>query len=460
MLFLSCDRFDNTFPVKISEDVLIAEFILDFNEKATGYLRANEIDDVLSYFSEDYLNSGFTVSDLIDFFFSVAEWSSEAQIEAKAIIGSGNRRAFNLSVTDNTDVDSTWVDYVAKIGDQYKWVGNRQLIAVEEFLVFFQEEATNYLRDNDIDNVLCFFSDDYLNSGITKDDLADFFNSISWSPEAIIEVSSARNRNTSYTISVLDAVSDVDSTWVDYVEYTNEQFLWVGNKQTMIELVVLAQSFTALSCRFCPDASGRLHEIESIYPDNFIFIDYHNGDSLSVYNNFAEEVTYYRDSIGQLNMPTVVFQGQTIIRGAGSNINRYLPTVQTLLAVEPEIGIQIIEHSVVNRDITGSVKIVFNPDKPPTSSDNLYLYYLVYQREVPGAIYQYDTSKTASRVVRARGSVPIVSLESDQVIQFSLASTKHLTQDTFLLVWVQKIADIGTWSADDKILNAVRKPLF
>jgi thiol-disulfide isomerase/thioredoxin len=326
-----------------------------------------------------------------------------------------------------------------------------------EFLEIFEETATNYLRENDISKVMSFFANDYLNLGITKSDLFDFFLDKEWSPVADIVVSniSSSNRIKAFNLSVTDNEADVDSTWVDFLENRNGHFLWVGNRQMPrepIEQVVLAQSFTGLWCPTCPDASGRLHTIESIYPDNFIFIDYHINDALAIYSNFAEERSYYNNIN---NLPTVVFQGQAIVR----NLNIFQTTVEAILAVETEITFEDLEFSVENRDITGSIKIVFNPDNPPVSIENLYLYALIYQHEVPGFVYTTDPSKTASRVVRGRSRVPIEYLQSNQTLEFSVTSLFDITDDSYLVVWIQQMAG-ASLASGDRILNVVRKPLF
>ena len=331
----------------------------------------------------------------------------------------------------------------------------REFETVDEFRENFTVSATNYLRNDDIESLMTFYSDMYKNNGVSKDSLATIFASRNWSEQAEIIVTSIPGQRTRFNIEVRD--SEFTVSWSDVIRLEAGNYIWYGNQMEPIEArqVVIAQVFTALHCANCPNASEALHTIAMAFPYNFIYLKCHvGGDSLSNYSNFREESVYYSSS-DRIPQPTVVFQGQTtIIGGTSAQTERYPQVVQDFIAQDAAIVVNDLKHSVNNRTITGSVVLNFTTLNP----ENLYLYYVVYEKETT-ATYESRPTMHAGNVVRARGSQPLNNLWDGQRIDFEFESTRHLGDDTYLVVWVQRIQDINRRSDSDAILNAIRQKL-
>jgi hypothetical protein len=204
----------------------------------------------------------------------------------------------------------------------------------------------------------------------------------------------------------------------------------------------------------CPNVSNALSDIADAFPDNFIYLKYHTAnDSLALYDNFLLERTYY-------DLPTVqpitIFQGQTIILGGTqANIERYPQIVSDLLSQEAEITLEILESSVTGRSVSGIVALNFYA----LDTTNLYLYVVVYEKETT-APYIFQPALNAKNVVRGRHSQPLTNIVSGQRVNFTLETQRHLAHDTYIVVWVQRIADINRFSPTDRILNATYQRLF
>lgn len=335
----------------------------------------------------------------------------------------------------------------------------QQLVTIsqKEFEEIFVQQANAYLKNNNITSLMEFYSDNYLNSGMTKEDIKSYFLSKVWTDSVSLEI--ARNIDTkqsSYTIRLKDELISVDTTWTDHLQKVNNKWLWYGDRQGEVEVnkqVVLVQAFTNLRCQNCPQSEAKLKEIYLANPHNYIILKYHlgAGDSLAgAYSHFSEERTYYN----QNNPPVAVFQGQNVLVGASESVlNAYESVSNNLLSQEAQLDIEIDSYTVSAYYVSANINIDFKD----VNQENLYLYYAVYEEETD-AVNTYSNLK-ASNVVRARGRQTLIPGETS--VSFSLDSPKYIANDTFLVVWIQKIVDISAHNQEtDKIYNAVKQKLY
>ena len=328
-------------------------------------------------------------------------------------------------------------------------------ITIQEFVQIFNTNSTNYLKNNNISAIMNYFSDDYLNNGIIKNDISAYFISINWTQEALINITpySSAGKLFAYNFNIKDTGNSIDTTWVDYLKFESGKYIWSGNQTQAIEnpkQVVLAQAMTALNCPSCPYSEQKLHFLETLYPNSFIFLEYHFFDSLSVYNNFNDERIYYNIT----STPMVVFQGQTkIAGGTQASLDLYQPVVESFLNQDAEINIKNLEFTVENNTVTGSVVLNFDQIK----TDNLYIHYAIYEKETTAMNY---INEPASHVVRARGKHLLENLQNNSQINFELTSTKYLDSDTYLVIWVQRMMNLNSQHENDKIFNAIKQKLY
>jgi len=336
-----------------------------------------------------------------------------------------------------------------------------------DFITSFADTTTYFLRENDIDAVMSFYSPDYINGGMTFADREDFYRSVQWTEVAEMTISPAASRaNGGYDVTITDG--EETYSWVDYAERHGVSFWWVGSQRPY--QVVLTESFTGIYCQYCPLASQKLHEISEIYPNRFIFIEYFSraNDPLGIleYNRFQREKTYY----GVTSEPFTAFHGGiNTINGLGPNnsfLANYQLIIERLINTEATISLSNLSCSINGDDISGSVKIAFTE----TVNPDLYLHYAVYEETVQESQFYYQQSIPVSHAVCARGYQPLdANTPSGQTINFTLqvpAQTTNnyhlypLDTDTKLVVWVQRKQNDNTYVQGDQVFYAVEKPLF
>jgi len=432
------------------------QFMEYFLTNARAYLAANDIPPLLKYYSPDYQNGDEDYADIAAMYSRT--WTPAVQLFAwpNGIAG------WMIYLTD-ADFFYMWDDYVEKPAEKYLWVGKPMTEA--EFVQAFVEEASGLLAEHDVEELLKYYWSDYKNGTITFADMADYYRSQEWTAEVAVSVTPIRkNRSsTAYSISITDPGLEYQYSWVDYADKPNNRFLWVGNQpEANPNQVVLVETFTGLACQYCPLASERLEELNHTYPTQFIFIEYFSraNDPLGIleYNRFAREKTYY----GVTSEPYAAFQGQMFFNGLGPNnafLNQYQPTLEGLIDDEATIVIKDLTCSIANDVVSGSVTLTIG--EPDTR--NLYLFYAVYEEELPERAFVYFPNIPVVHAVRARGYRALEDPVSGGEQSFSLqvpAQTYPLDSDIVLVVWVQRMQNGVTRADGDKVFFAVKRELY
>ena len=464
-VIVSCDRFSRDFAPVMTR----AEFVENFNSKATNYLQEGNTNGLMSFFDNGYKNG---LTDVLEIF--SRDWSNQAIITVEEL--SQTRQiatftAYEITISDEESeiADVSWIDYLSEVSPGvFLWVGNGKTVQEVEFIEGFNVNAKTYLLESKIEDLMNLYSNNYMNDGSDRNDMELLFNPetpIEWTTNVVLQATDYGR--TAYRIVLKDEVAGVDTTWVDYVGVSGEEYLWVGNQDEgdpeKFSRVVFAQGFTGLDCQSCPLSSNRLKEIAKKYPENFVYIKYHSGntsfgDSLILYNRFRDEVVYY----GAFSNPAATFQGEALISGT-NNLNSYQTSVERLLKETPELRLNDLQFAVNNRTITGSVSINFTQ----LDTEHLYLHYAVIEKIVEGAKNSYANPPTdADNVVRGRGRHLMVNLTSGSTVNFDLLSQKPLvypsgaSRDMYVVVWVQRmINDDGVRHMEDKILDVIKKDI-
>jgi len=326
----------------------------------------------------------------------------------------------------------------------------------DEFVVNFSQQANIKLKNNDINALMDYYSDSYLNDGLNKDDMRAFFMSQNWTDSTMLFIEKVfNNKPFAYNFNLTDSTIHYNKNWVDYLQKINDKWFWVGNKENETEIpqkVVIAQAFTQLTCQSCPNSEAVLNDILQDNPNNFIVLKYHVNDSLATYSQPTIEFSYY----GLQTMPTVIFDGRNKIVGASDTaLNSYQAIADNMLAEEPELFLEIEFYEVLGQTVSGSVNISFDNN---LDLDNLYLYYLVYEEETEALNH---ANQKATKVVRERKRMILENLENNSVHNFSLESSYFHDTDLYLVVWVQRIVNTSSQNTEtDKIYNAVKQRLY
>jgi len=433
------------------------QFMEYFLTNASTYLAENDIDPLLRYYSPDYQNGDKDYDDIVAMYRGTI-WSRNVQMFAWPNGISG----WMILLMDD-GFFNMWDDYVEKPAEKYMWMGKP--LSEAGFIEAFVEATPALLVERNFDELLKYYWADYKNGTITYADMDAYYRSQEWSAEVAVSVTPIRKDrgSTAYSITISDPALDYHYTWVDYAEKPNNRFLWVGNQpEATPNQIVVVETFTGIYCQYCPLASDKLHHLSEIYPDEFIFIEYFSraNDPLGIleYNRFAREKTYY----GVTSEPFAAFQGMVTFNGLGANnafLNQYQPTLEGLIDDEATIVVKDLAFSIANDQIAGSVTLTINE---PNNS-NLYLFYVVYEEELPEETFYYYEDIPVVHAVRARGYRALENPISGGVQAFSLqipAQTYPLETDTVLVVWVQRMQNGVTRVDGDKIFYAVKSGLY
>jgi hypothetical protein len=327
-------------------------------------------------------------------------------------------------------------------------------VTFEGFVETFVREASEHLRARDISAIMSYYTDGYVNNHQDKTDMVAFYTR-DWTAEAEISVTAIRNTSKRFALRISDPGIDVDVAWEDTAGIVSNTIRWIGDgvfETEPVALVLLAEVFTALTCRFCPLYVDKLAELSEIYSSELIYIKYHIGDSLRVEDDFSRERTYYSSQ----SQPTIIFQGQTKLTNTNAaTINSFDEIVADFLSMEPEMTISDLTFSLADRVITGAVTLSFDD----IDISDLYLMMAVYQ-ETTDAMMIFaspgNPRKPATHVVRGRAFQPLVALASSGRVSFEFTSEQYIATDSYLVVWVQRMADINAMGGNDKVLNAVK----
>jgi len=111
-----------------------ADFIADFSAQAVSLLRANEIDELLTFYASDYLNELKTYAEMEEFYRSI-EWSPTVEVEVIPRIARDDG-SYYITIADAGETYE-WTDFVGKRGDKFLWIGDqvtpKQIVLVEAF---------------------------------------------------------------------------------------------------------------------------------------------------------------------------------------------------------------------------------------------------------------------------------------------------------------------------------------
>lgn len=325
-----------------------------------------------------------------------------------------------------------------------------RIIKIEDFVANFQDETQSALANQQIGNVMAFYAENYFNNGMNKSAMQNFYTR-EWSENVMVSVNEIDADSMKYQIRITDTQLSVDTTWTDYAKKVNQSYYWYGNQKNPVVVPkqkVLVEVLTGLWCPNCPNAEHRLEEIAETIPDQMIMLNYHLSDSIAV---SLSDCMYYGNTA-----PMVLFQGKTKLTGGQEDqLNQYLPIITGFITEDAQLSLTNVEFEKNGNTITGSVKI--NPFVNLDLS-NTYLRAVVYEKETTAT--HFVSHEIQKNVVRARAMVDISSANLSNPISFTINSTKYISNDTYLVIWVQKNVDFSTINpSTDKVYNCIEVPI-
>ena len=447
VLIFSCDRFDNNFKNNPSVTERIAEFFTSFGDSLAVLQTAN-VPEIMNFYHDDYLNNGVTKSDVEEFYNSIFALADSVEISSEFENSDDNLTiSWNLlvknSLTESVLIDSLITDKLIENRNGYLFYGNQitpPSVEIETFFITFQDTLSR-LNPNNISNIMNFYHDDYLNNGVTKSDVEEFYNSIFALADSVEISSEFENSDDNLTISwnllVKNSLTEsvlIDSLITDKLIENRNGYLFYGNQITppsAEKQKVLVQLFTGTWCPNCPYGEDALFDLSQELGDSFYFLEVHIQDELALGSNY-DLMNYY--GIGSL--PTAVFQGQTSINGANENvIDIYRNAIQNFTDLDAAANLKNIEYQIDGVHLNGTVQIGLTE---AVSQQNLFLKYSLV--EVTSDILNNHGSP-CRQVVMANDELDLSTSDLNVPLQFDFQVPVSLPSDAKFYLWLQTVEE-------------------
>jgi len=319
----------------------------------------------------------------------------------------------------------------------------------EHYLERFATHVEDGILFDDVQSIMAYYSDTYLNDGVEKSDMENLYTSLAdASPDSVaIEIDILTESE--YKVSYRIVTAGVDTTIIDYAQALRDSFLFIGDQVVPpIPQKVLVELFTATTCVNCPNADAALKQLKTEYGDQFYYIEYHWTDELDI--GAINLLEYYNMDY---SIPQSMFQGQVKVVGGGADTyDQYNFTLSTLVADDALVEIKDFFYARSDT-LHGQVRIKKNDAVP---LENLYLKYVLV--EEVSSVVNVHSHKYCEQVVIAKGMKNISNEDLENPVSFKLEMPPAVPDDIVLYIWVQTLAD--PYNADTcKIYNVIEEDI-
>lgn len=328
--------------------------------------------------------------------------------------------------------------------------------------IFEPLEATlNAAGPEDLSNVMGFYDADYLHDAVDKAGREDFYHSlfVLYGNDISFETAFSNYNPNSQSVNWELRVLSADKKAVLQTIVFNEEkivkdgtrWFFFGNRITDLEQGdrqrVFIESFTYTTCPNCPLVEGVMHSLQTQYPAQFTYMEYHMGDPLDIGN--SDIFSYY----GYSPMPASIFQG--IEKRLGANpeaLDAYIAFAQNMVSATPSLHIRDLNYQIVGQTLSGSVRLV--PASGTIDQTDLRLRYVLIEKV---SSVTNSAGIPCTNVVRAKGSLDISSADLSSPVNFALPFTGTLPTDTSIVIMAQKYPT--PFANNAQIYNGIEIPL-
>lgn len=291
-----------------------------------------------------------------------------------------------------------------------------------------------------IDELMQYFADDYMHSGISKADRRDWLEGIfSDHPNALARANLIETHKlsdllyvSSWRLYISEAETVIaDSSFVgDEAVKRDGRWLLRGNQASCVvpnpKQRVIVEYFTFPNCPNCPPVEAELQHLQMDYPNNFSYLEYHITGPLHIPGDGTH--TYY----GITSAPTSIFQGETKLLGsAPETLAEYRPQVDHYADLECLVDYSNLGYSIQGQNLTGSIKLNLAPEI--ASLNDLVLNVVLIEREASHPIQQHPMRN----LVRAKTVINIGGTDLSQAVNFDLNASIEIPDDASLVIFVQ-----------------------
>lgn len=326
------------------------------------------------------------------------------------------------------------------------------------------QEAFNAGGIQSIDNIMGFFSDDYLHNGISKSErrawLEGIYSQVP-NPEVTITMQSAQqtsatsaNANWRLQISTPDRSVLADSTFTgDNLLKQDNKWLLRGNRASCIvpnpKQTVVLEYFTFLGCPNCPPVEAMLHELQLQHIGRLTYLEHHTTGPLAV----SGDPTYSYYAPGAV--PVTIFQGENRVSGSGADqLATYGPLVDNLLQIDSPLLYQNLHYGISGQTVSGSISL--QPTQTGFAQDDLYLCAVLIEKV---SSFTNTQGEHLYNVVRGKSVLDIRISDLSQPLSFSVtAAGSTLPDDLSLVIFAQRRPAVFNNNAT--ILSGMETPLI
>ena len=323
------------------------------------------------------------------------------------------------------------------------------------------QEAFNNADPEDLSSVMAFYAEDYKHFGITKSEWEAKLQSI-LSPlsNPVIQVSfitATLQNETNALANWRLTISDENKTVIADSLYTGERlrkengkWLLRGNQcgcdPSAPTQKVIVEYVTNVGCSYCPAVEDVLHNLSSQFGDDFIYLTHQFSGPVA----FTDPLYAYYNA---LSAPVSIIQGKHKLVGGNQDIlEQYPPTVQSELDLLSQMDYRVINATVEEKNISGSVKLT--PLSASFNQEELILNLVVIDL-VSTAVNA--GGKHLTNVVIGRKRIDISTVDLSDPVDFDMDANIIIPEDAALVVFAQKTP--ATFANNATIYSGLQYPL-
>jgi len=323
------------------------------------------------------------------------------------------------------------------------------------------QEAFNNATPEDLSSVMAFYAEDYKHFGITKSEWETKLHSII-SPliNPVIQVSlitatlqNETNALANWRLTISDDTKTViaDSLYTgERLRKENGKWLLRGNQCGCDPAAptpkVIVEYVTNVGCSYCPAVENVLHNLSSQFGEDFIYLTHQLSGPVA----FSDPLYAYYNAF---SAPVSIIQGKhKLVGGTQDILDQYTPTVQSELDLLSQMDYRVINATVEEKNISGSVKLT-----PLSASFN--------QEELILNLVVIDLVSTAvnaegehlTNVVIGRKRIDISTVDLSDPVDFDMDANIIIPEDAALVVFAQKTP--ATFANNATIYSGLQYPL-
>ncbi len=314
----------------------------------------------------------------------------------------------------------------------------------------------------DLSNAMNFYSEDYLHYGVTKSawesmlqgylsGISDPQIEVSFSETELLSETSAK---ATWRLKITDPATKavvMDSSYVaEKLVKTNNRWLLRGNQQeggnNAGKQKVVVEYVTNIGCSYCPAVEAKLHELQAMYPDQFIYLTHQLTGPVAI----ADILFQYYNAF---SAPTSIIQGiHKLTGGTQAELDQYEPLVANLINVDNPLAYTLMSHQINGNTVSGSLGLTLQTKALPKTSMILNLALL---EDVSSATS--FSGEHLTNVVLARQRIDLTNFDLAEPIEFSITDDRTLPDDLSLVAFVQTTPE--SFANDAVIHSGLHYPL-